>query len=138
MPRSSPTTALVALALAASTLVAAPTAAQAAWSRPSEIVKYRVCKTGSGDQWVLTSRVRRYWRTPDARASLAAYAGDERVARRRTGWLDQGEVEVSRVRVTRSPKVRVYVTTEAGDRESDIGTTRESVLLEPRRIKRCS
>lgn len=137
MPRPVLTTALVAFALAASTLVITPSTAQAAWSRPGDLVKYRVCKTAAGDQWVLTSRVRRYARTPDARASLSARAGDERVARWRTGWLDRGEVEISRVRVERSPKVRVLVTTEAGDRDSDIGTASESVLLTTKRIKRC-
>lgn len=138
MPRSALTTVLVALALAASTLGVTTTAAQAAWSRPGELVKYRVCRAdGPGNTWVLTSRVRKYYRTPDARASLAAYAADERVARWRTGWLDRGEVQISRVRVRRSPEVRVVVTQEAGDRESDIGTTAESLVLKPRRIQRC-
>lgn len=137
MPRSVLTTVLVALALAASTLAIAPTAAQAAWSRPGDLVKYRVCKTGGGDHWVLRSRVRKYWRTPDARASLSAYAGNERVGRWRSGWLERGEVEISRVRVAKSPKVRVVVTTEAGDRDSDIGTASESMMLKPKRIKRC-
>ena len=77
------TTGLVALALAASTLVVAPTAAQAAWSRPGDLVKYRVCKTGAGDHWILTSRVRKYWRTPDARASLSAWSGGRASA---TAW----------------------------------------------------
>jgi hypothetical protein len=81
--------------------------------------------------------VRRYARTPDARASLSAHSGTERVARWRTGWLDRGEVEISRLRVEKSPKVRVVITTEAGDRDSDIGTASEAVLLKPKRIKRC-
>jgi hypothetical protein len=138
MPRSALTTVLVALALAVSTLGVTSTAAEAAWSRPGELVKYRVCRAdGPGDTWVFTSRVRKYFRTPDARASLSAYADDERVARWRTGWLDRGEVRISRVRVTRSPGVRVVVSQEAGDRDSAIGTSAESTVLRPRRIQRC-
>ncbi|MFD1946589.1 hypothetical protein [Nocardioides aestuarii] len=137
MPRTVLTTVLVALALAASTPAVTPTAAQAAWSRPVDQVSYRLCKTGAGDHWVLKSRVRKYWRTPDARASLSAWSGHERVARWRTGWLDRGEIEISKVRVAKSPRVRVAIATEAGDRDSDIGTSSEAALLRPRRIKRC-
>ncbi len=137
MPRSVLTTALLALALAAPTAAVTSAPAEAAWSRPGDLVKFRVCKTRVGDTWAFRSRVRKYARTPDARASLAAYAGDERVARWRTGWLEAGEVEISRVRVARSPELRVYVSQEAGDRDSDIGTTREAMVLDPRRIRKC-
>ena len=139
MPRSFLSTSLVSLALAASGLAVAAPAADAAWSRPGELVKYRVCKdtVDGGDTWAITSRVRRYYRTPDARAGLEVRTGSRTEARRGSGWLDRGEVWVSTVRVARSPRVRVVVWQEAGDRDSVIGTAAEAVELRPQRIRRC-
>ena len=139
VPRSSVSTLLVSLALAASGLAVTSPAAEAAWSRPGDLVKYRVCKTSvdGGDAWALTSRVRRYYRTPDARAGIEVQRGSRTVARWGSGWLDRGEVRVSTVRVAKSPKVRVYVWQEAGDRDAVTGTAAEARVLRPSRIRRC-
>ncbi len=139
MPRPNLSTSLVALLLAASSLAVTSTAAEAAWTRPGDLVKYRVCKANDpgSDVWVFRSRVRKHFRTPDARASFSAYSGNQRVALWRTGWLDRGEVEVALVRVRKSSGVRVYISQEAGDRESSIGTSLEAVALKPGRVRRC-
>lgn len=138
VPRKLLSTTLVTLALAATGL-SVTTPAEAAWTRPGDLVKYRLCKVSAdgGDTWVFTSRVRRYYATPDARAGLTVLNGQRQVARWRTGWLDRGEVELSRVRVERSPKVRVVISEEAGDRGSDTGTTAQARVVDPRTVRRC-
>ncbi len=130
---------LLSCALALTGLAATAPAADAAWSRPADLVKYRVCKDSvdQGTRWAFTTRVRRYYRTPDARASISAFSGSRQVARWDSGWLDRGEVQISTVRVKKSPKVRVYVQTEAGDLSSDTGTSAEGIVLKPRKIRRC-
>ncbi len=132
-------TTVLSLALATTGLAATTSAAEAAWSRPGDLVKYRVCRdtTASGDHWVFTSRVLRYHRTPDARASISVHTGNRRVARWRTGWLDRGAAEVATVRARKAPGVRVVLTMEAGDRDSDIGTASEGYVLRPSAIRRC-
>lgn len=139
MPRSSVSTLLVSLALAASGLAVTSPVAEAAWSRPGDLVKYRICKTSvdDGDAWAFTSRVRRYHRTPDARAGLEVVRGSRTVARWGSGWLDRREVRVSTVRVAKSPTVRVRVWQEAGDQESVTGSAAEARVLRPGRIRRC-
>ena len=41
------------------------------------------------------------------------------------------------MRVAKSPKVRVYVWQEAGDRDAVTGTAAEARVLRPSRIRRC-
>lgn len=139
VPRKLLSTTLVSLAMATTSLAVTTPAADAAWSRPADLVKYRLCKTtvDRGDTWVFTSRVRRYHATPDARAAISALSGNRRVAHWRTGWLDRGEVEISRVRVPTSPQVRIVIEEEAGDRDSDIGTTAQATTVDPRDVRRC-
>lgn len=126
------------VAVGALTVTAAP--ASAAWSRPGDLVKFRICRAPAdgGDQWRFVSKVRRYAETPDARAGLRIYSGNEKVARWRTGWLDEGETQILRIRVEKSRKVRVEVWQEAGDLDSNIGTAWEMIVIKPKRIRRCS
>lgn len=142
VPRRVLTTVLVAMALAASTLVlvgGATSAAEAAWSRPGSLVHYKLCKQSvdGGEAWLFRSRVRKHADTEDARAWLAVYRKGDRIAGRKTGWLDDGGVETFRVRVRRAPTVRLVVSQEAGDLDSDLGTSAEAVLLKPKRVKSC-
>jgi hypothetical protein len=132
-------TGLVSLALAATGVVVTGPPASAGWSFPGDLVKYRVCRHGSadGESWVFRSRVKLRAGSKDGRGTIAVYRGDDRVARWSSGWLDAGEVQISEVRVRKSPKVRVFITQEAGDRDSDIGTSAESNLLKPWRIRHC-
>lgn len=131
------TTALATLALVVGGLVlSAP--AQAGWSRPGDLTRYRVCRaaTNGGDSWRFISKVRK-GKSPDARAGIALYVGDKRRARWSTGWLDKGETKISTVRVKKSSDVEVVIWQEAGDRDSSIGTASEAVMRKPRQIRHC-
>lgn len=138
MPRAVLARGLVALVLALTTVPAA-TAAHAGWSRPGDLVTYRICKqsTADGERWVLRNRVRKPAGTPDARASMSVHRKSRQVARRTTGWLEGDEVATYRVRVRKGRSVRIYVQQEAGDRDSAEGTSAEAVVLKPRRIAHC-
>lgn len=129
--------AVLALALAGLALTAAP--AEAGWSRPADLVKYRLCRRGTadGESWVFVSKVRARAGVADSRASIGVYRGNDRVARWRSGWLEQDEVETSRVVARKSSKVRVLVEAEAGDRESVTGTALEAAVLKPKRVRHC-
>lgn len=132
------TTALAAFALLVSGLVlSAP--AQAEWSRPGDLTRYRLCRasTDSGDAWRFVSKVSKRAGTPDARTGIKVYVSDKRVARWSSGWLQKGETQISTVRVRKSPKVRVEIWQEAGDLDSPIGTALEVTLLKPNRIRHC-
>lgn len=138
MPRKPVATALTTCALLVSGLMlSAPAGAE--WSQPGDLTKYRLCRASAdgGDTWRFVSKVRKYAATPDARAGINVFSGNERVAHWSSGWLKRGEVQVSVVRVTKSPKVRVYIAERAGDRDSAIGTALQSTMLKPRRIRRC-
>lgn len=125
------------LAAGGLTMTAAP--ASAAWSRPGDLVKYRLCRASvdGGDQWRFVSKVRRHAETPDARAGLRIYSGNDKIAHWRTGWLDESETQILRIRIQKSPKVRLEVWQEAGDLDSNIGTAWELTVIKPRRIRRC-
>lgn len=137
MPRTLFATVLATFALVVGGLVSAP--AQAEWSKPGELTRYRLCRAPAdgGDAWRFVSKVRKYAGTPDARAGIAVYAGSDRKARWSSGWLKKGEVQVGIVRVKKSPEVRVYVWQEAGDRDSSVGTAAETVRIKPKKIRRC-
>ena len=138
MPRKFFTTALAAFALLVSGLVlSAP--AHAEWTRPGDLTRYRLCKasTDGGDSWRFVSKVRKRAGTPDARAGINVYVGNKRVARWSSGWLEKGELQISTVRVEKSPQVRVSIWQEAGDRDSSIGTAIEMTVLKPRKIRHC-
>jgi len=47
------------------------------------------------------------------------------------------ELQISTVRVEKSPQVRVTIWQEAGDRDSSIGTALEMNALEPHKIRHC-
>jgi len=138
MPRTLFTTALAAFALVVSGLVlSAP--AQAEWSRPGDLTRYRLCKasTDSGDAWRFVSKVRKRAGTPDARAGINVYVADKRAARWSSGWLEKGELQISTVRARKSPQVRVEIWHEAGDLDSPIGTALEITILKPKTIRHC-
>lgn len=118
-------------------VLAAPAGAE--WSEPGDLTRYRLCRASAdgGDTWRFVSKVRKYADTPDARAGIQVYAGDDRVARWSSGWLRKGEVQISVVRVAKSPQVRVHVWQEAGDRDSSIGTALQLTVIEPRKIRHC-
>lgn len=132
------TTALATLALVVGgSVLSAP--AQAEWSRPGDLTKYRVCRasTDGGDSWRFISKVRK-GKAPDARAGIIVHAGDKRRARWSTGWLDKGETKISTVRVTKSADVEVTIWQEAGDRDDEmIGTAAQAISLKPRQIRHC-
>lgn len=138
MPRTMITTALATMALVVGGLVLA-TPAHAGWSRPGDFTKYRVCRAPAegGDLWRFVSKVRKGQGVPDARAGIEAHAGNQRVARWSSGWLERGELQISTVRVAKSPKVRVTIWEEAGDRDSPIGTALAASVLKPHDIRRC-
>lgn len=129
--------ALVTFALLAVGLAATP--AQAAWSRPGDLTKYRVCRASvdGGDGWRFVSKVRRYAHTPDARAGIRVYSGHEVEAHWSSGWLTRGETEIWTVRVPKSKRILVQIWQEAGDRDSSIGTATEITVLKPKKIKHC-
>lgn len=132
------TTALATFALVVGGLVlSAP--AHAGWTRPGDLTNYRVCRAAAdgGDAWRFVSKVRKRAGTPDARAGINLYVGNKRTAHWSSGWLKKGEVQISTVRVRKSPKVRVQIWQEAGDRDSPIGTALEMSVLKPRKIRRC-
>ena len=138
MPRKLFTTALATFALVVGALVlSAP--AQAGWSRPGDLTRYRVCRasTDGGDSWRFVSRVRKRAGSPDARAGVNVYVANERKAHWSSGWLKKGELHISTVRVQKSPKVRVQIWQEAGDRDSSIGTALEVNVLKPHKIRHC-
>jgi hypothetical protein len=138
MPRNLVTTVLATFALIAGGLVlAAP--AQAEWSRPGDLTKYRLCRASAdgGDAWRFVSKVRKYAGTPDARAGIRVHSGSDGVARWSSGWLKKGEVEISVVRVKKSRKVRVWIWEEAGDLDSPIGTAAQGTVIRPKRIRHC-
>ena len=138
MPRMLFATALATFALVVGGLVlSAPAGAE--WSQPGDLTRYRLCRTttDSGDAWRFVSKVRKYAHSPDARAGLDVYRGNVRKAHWSSGWLKKGEVEVSRVRVKKSPKVRVHVWQEAGDRDSSLGTSLQLTVIKPKRIRHC-
>lgn len=137
MPRTLFTTALATFVLIVGGLVLAP--AQAEWSQPGDLTRYRLCRAPAddGEAWRFVSKVRKYASTPDARAGIEVYTGSKRTAHWSSGWLKKGEVQVSTVRVTRSPKVRVHIWQEAGDRDSSVGTALQLDVIKPKRIRRC-
>lgn len=137
MPRTLFATVLATFALVVGGLVSAP--AQAEWSKPGELTRYRLCRAPAdgGDAWRFVSKVRKYGRTPDARAGIQVYSGSDRKARWSSGWLRKREVQISTVRVPKSPRVRVHVWQEAGDRESPVGTALQLTVIKPKKIRRC-
>ncbi|MEJ7795198.1 MAG: hypothetical protein WKF50_06575 [Nocardioides sp.] len=138
MPRKLFTTALATFALLVGGLVlSAP--AQAEWTRPGDLTKYRLCKasTDGGDSWRFVSKVRKRAGTPDARAGIDVFVADKRKAHWSSGWLEKGETQISTVRVKKSPKVRVQIWQEAGDLDSPIGTALEMNVLKPHKIRHC-
>lgn len=138
MPRQFFATVLATFALLVGSLVlSAPAGAE--WSHPGDLTKYRLCRASAdgGDAWRFVSKVRKYASTPDARAGIQVHAGPDRVARWSSGWLKKGEVQISAVRVKKSPKVRVTVWEEAGDLDSSIGTAAQAKVLNPKRIRHC-
>lgn len=136
-----PRTVLIAVAglalVLAGLVIAGP--AQAEWSRPGDLVRYKVCRTAAhgGEYWKFHSSVRRQPGTSNARAGIRLLHGDQARARWSSGWLDRGEVQVSKVRIRKSPKVRVHIWQEAGERDSQIGTSATATLLTPKQIRHC-
>lgn len=138
MPRHLVTTVMATFALIVGGLVLA-TPADAEWSRPGQLTKYRICRApaNDGDAWRFVSKVRKYAATPDARAGIVVDAGSNTLARWSSGWLEKGEVEISRLRVKKSPKVRVTIWEEAGDLDSSTGTASQARVLVPKKIRHC-
>lgn len=138
MPRKLGTTVLATFALIVAGLVlSAPV--QAEWSRPGDMTKYRLCRASAdgGDSWRFVSKVRKYASTPDARAGISLHIGNKRVARWSSGWLEKGEVQISTVRVKKSPKVRIWIWEEAGDADSSIGTAAQGHVIRPTKVQHC-
>ncbi len=137
MPRHLITALMTFSLLASGLLVATP--AQAAWSRPGDLTKYRVCRAAAdhGEAWRFVSKLRRYASTPDARAGIRVYTANKLDARWSSGWLDQGETQISTLRVPKSKKVRVQIWQEAGDTDSSVGTAAELTVLKPKKIRHC-
>ena len=138
MPRKRFATVLATFALLLGGLVLTPPA-HAEWSQPGNLTRYRLCRasTDGGDAWRFVSKVRKYAGTPDARAGIKVYAGSDRKAAWSSGWLKKGEVQISTVRVKKSPKVRVHVWQEAGDRDSGLGTALQLTVFRPKKIRHC-
>ena len=137
MPRKLFATVLATFALVVSGMVSAP--AQAEWSKPGDLTRYRLCRAPAdgGDAWRFVSKVRKYAGTPDARAGIRVYSGSDRKARWSSGWLRKGEVQVATVRVQKSKRVRVHIWQEAGDRDSSVGTAIQLTVIKPKKIRRC-
>lgn len=138
MPRQMITTALATMALVVGGLVLS-TPANAGWSHPGDFTNYRLCRAPAegGDVWRFVSKVRKGSDAPDVRAGIQVNAGKKRVARWSTGWLEKGELQISTVRVVKSPKVRVTIWEEAGDLDSPIGTAMQATVIKPHDIRRC-
>ncbi len=133
--------ALVALATVMSGLVLSlgATPAQAEWSEPGTLVRFKICKQvrHGSKGWVFLARAQKRPSSDDARAGMAIYVGGDRRQRWGSGWLHGREIDRGWVRTRKTAKVTVQVWQEAGDRDGAVGTSRELRVLRANQVARC-